>query len=168
MILVGNGGPNLIVSSGIRFVRCFCDSRSYFFLSFLAWIIVLRPFWFILFDLRWTRMWVDPFHRRISSNSSRVHRLGRFKFLGEKSAFFTFILFPVDWLQIGRWSLRSSSPTALWPFGSNLVAVGWDLAANWIFPPSGRFFGDSARADFAIHGQSAERSLCGFGNWVTT
>jgi hypothetical protein len=27
MILVGNGGSNLLVSSEIRFVRCFCESR---------------------------------------------------------------------------------------------------------------------------------------------
>jgi hypothetical protein len=47
-----------------------------------------------------------------------------------KSVFFGFSWFPVDWLQIGWWPLRGSSPTALWPFGPILVAVGWDLAAN--------------------------------------
>ena len=34
------------------------------------------------------------------------------------------------------------------------MAIGFDLVANWDFSCSGRFSGDSVRADFATHGQS--------------
>jgi hypothetical protein len=61
-----------------------CDSR------FVLRVLPLSPFVLVSihhfesvltrsFYLRWTRTWVDIFHRRISSKSSRVHRSGRIK-----------------------------------------------------------------------------------------
>jgi hypothetical protein len=64
-----------------------------FFLSLLARFVILRAFWLVLFYLRWTRTWVDPFHRRISSNSSRVHRSGRINSRGEKLGVIVFSYF---------------------------------------------------------------------------
>jgi hypothetical protein len=54
-------------------------------LSFLARFNILRAFWLVIFYLRWIRTWVDPFHIRMSSNSSRVHRSGWTKFYGWKT-----------------------------------------------------------------------------------
>ena len=94
-------------------------------LSFFLPFVVLRLIWLVLFAFDWSMMWVVPFHRRKSTNSSRAYRSGRIKFSERKTGvFFAFFRFPIDWLQIGRWSIIDRSPTALWSSSRNLVAVG--------------------------------------------
>jgi hypothetical protein len=145
--------------SGFWFVRRFCESRSCSshscFSPFLSCLdSSIWVFWFILFDLRWTRMWVDPFHRRILSNSSWVHRSGLSNFWGGKLVFSTWFGFPIDCLNFERWSLRGSSPIALWSTCPNLVAIDFDLDTNWVVFGWRRFSRDSFLHGFTTPGQS--------------
>jgi hypothetical protein len=48
----------------------------------------------------------------------------------QEPVFFILFRFSVDWLQIGRWPLRGSSPTALWSCSPCFVVVGEDFGAN--------------------------------------
>jgi hypothetical protein len=54
-----------------------------------------------------------------------------------------FLWFPVDWLQIGWWPLRGSSPTALWSCLQSFVVVGEVLVANREIFGWRRFFSSS-------------------------
>lgn len=143
----GNGGPDLLVSSGILEMISLCNShlcssRSYFLLHSshgFVWFVIFVGFWVKPMDLKWTRMWVDPFQRRNSIETTRVHRSGQFKFQGWKSGvlnmiwFFPFIEKSLrdDFLE--GWFLRSSFFTTLRYFGSILVTFGLDSIKFWAF-----------------------------------
>jgi len=165
---------NLLVSFGIRLLRCFCDSypwssRSCFSPSYSC---LDSLFWdrFDSFLLHWIDLWCE-LSLSTEGNQPIPHELidrDESSFRGEKPVFLAFFRFPVVWLQIGQWSLRDSSPTALWSCSQNLVAVGVDLATKskdrrWrrleiaYFLLSARF----TDSPCLIRGQSANRGSSG-------
>jgi hypothetical protein len=117
-----------------------CSSSPGFPSSRFASIFCLRRFGVVPVDLRWTRTLVDLIHRVISFKSTRAHISGQIFFLGEKPSFYSRSEIHIDWQSLRRLSLRDSSPSSLWPSGSNLVEVGFDLAKNRLILNLGRLF----------------------------
>jgi hypothetical protein len=113
---------------------------------------------FDLFLLHWDELGLE-----LSLSTKGFHPISHeFIDRGESSSWSSFwalfvpLRFPVDWLQIEWWSLRDSSPTALWSCVPSLVAVGVDLVTNRVNLCSWRFSGELIRDSRTVHGSSPD------------
>jgi hypothetical protein len=116
-----------------------CSSRYSPSPSLLSWFVVSRPFWSVLFHL--FELW-RVLNLSTEGNQPIPHELADRIISWSRSqepVLFVLLRFPIDWLQIGRWPLRGSSPTALWSCIPSLVAVGVDLTTNRKDQGWGRF-----------------------------
>jgi hypothetical protein len=126
----------LLVSSGVwwrnQFVSSCCVIRVLRFLPSSSCFVSSFIDHFGSFLLSWSVLWREL---NLSTEGNQpiphelVDRVISWSRLQEPVVF-VLLRFPVDWLQIGRWPLRGSSPTTLWSYSPSFVEVGEDLAAN--------------------------------------
>ena len=121
------------MSSGIHDLVMFlmwfwCSSRAPFVPScFPSRFFILGWFWFVLVALDRSMTWVETFHRRKSTNSSRDCRSGQFKFLtyflGDSS------IPSIHGVRVcfGPWSFRGCFSTRLWTLVQSFKSFGVDL-----------------------------------------
>ena len=143
LVFEGIGGRNHRMPSEIHDLVMFlmwfwCSSRAPFVLScFPSRFFVLGWFWFVLVALDRSMTWVEAFHRRKSTNSSRDRRSGQFKFLTYFWGIFQFLRFTELEFVSGHDPLEVAFLLACEPLckvSSHLELIWSSYGLIWFFP----------------------------------